>query len=211
MEGLSVEVNSKDLERAMRIFPAELKANMADAFDHASRKFFKTFYSTRLQGPPGVKATHGGLFHRFRRVVMINGKAVFLNANMARSKTKELIGKSDNVMAMQIDMYTKSKAAGIHEKGGEIGSSGKLLKIPLTGAPKFRANIKLVALKLKGGLFLVRVNRRTKTITPFFILKNRVHLDARLGFYATWGSLSSARDSIFNKAIKETLTQTTFS
>jgi len=208
MDSFTVQVNSKNLERAMRLFPAELKMNMADAFDHASRKFFKTFYRTRLQGPPGVKGTSGGLFHRFRRVVLINGKPKFLNANMRRDMTTSLIGKSDDVMNMQIDMYTKSKAAGIHEKGGDVGGKGKYMKIPLPTAKKLRANVKLIALKLRGGLFLVQVNRRQKALTPFFILKNRVHMTPRLGFYSTWGGLSSQRIKVIDKAIKDTITGT---
>ncbi len=209
MDSFSVIVDSKNLERAMRLFPEELKINMADAFDHASRKFFKTFYRTRLRGAPGVKATTHGLFHRFRRVVMINGKAKFLNANMSRSMTKDIIGRSDDVMNMQIDMYTKSKAAGIHEEGGELSSNGKMMKIPLSAGKEIRANAKLIALKLKGGIFLVLANKRNKTLTPVYILKNRVRMSARLGFYSTWAGLSGARSKILDQAVNDTLTKTT--
>lgn len=191
----------------MRIFPVELKANFADAFDHASRKFFKTFYRTRLRGEPGVKATSHGLFHRFRRVVIINGKATFLNPNMGRSYTVAAIGKSDDVFNMQIDMYTKSKSASIHERGGEISTGGRYMKIPLRNV-RIRSNVKLIALKLRGGLFLVRVNRRQRTVTPFYVLKNRVHMRARLGFYATWSGLSGRRTKILNDAIAKTIKDT---
>jgi len=44
MAELTTEINTKNLETALRVFPEELKFQLADGMDHISRKFLKQFY-----------------------------------------------------------------------------------------------------------------------------------------------------------------------
>ena len=67
MPNQEVEINSTKLQIALRVFPQQLKFELADAMDHISRSFFKKFYAQRLSGPPGITARAHGIFHRFQR------------------------------------------------------------------------------------------------------------------------------------------------
>jgi hypothetical protein len=121
-------------------------------------------------------------------------------------------------MDMRFEIYTASKVAGIHERGGTI-SPGGLMPIPLlsqshmfTKSGMIKENYKLknigeklVPIRIRGNLYLARVNHARHTIKPYYILLNKVTIKPRLGFYKTWNSMQSDRITILNKAVEKTL------
>ncbi len=215
---LKVEINTAKVEKLLRVFPQELKYELADGMDHVSRSFFKTFYKRRLSGPPGIRARPQGLFHWFKR--RLDGQRIDIsNRSMTTKRTGEILeGSSSSPLDMSFLIYTASKAAGIHERGGTI-SPGGMMPIPLSSQGQmFRESGflkenyklknmrgKLVPIRIRGNLYLAQVNRTRHTIKPYFILLNKVVIKPRLGFYNTWNSQQSDRIMILNKSIDKAL------
>jgi hypothetical protein len=196
---LEVEVNKKDLDRALQAFPKRTQEEMYDAFDHIKRKFLKDFRQKRLQGPPGIVDWPGGLFRHFQsRIVVIprvNGQA--------------------STDAMFMEIYTDSKVAQVHETGGVI--HGKDIKVPLyarnqmfrfrKGARKLKNAFKnrlsgkdKFFKKINGKIFLMQRLPNHK-VQALFVLKNQIPVQARLGFMKTWDEGENFRINRINKAI----------
>lgn len=205
----TVGMNTKDVEALFKSFPRRCKAALADGVDHATRSFYSRFYKERLQGSPGIKARRGGIFHRFRRTVKINGEQVFIKQSGTQKQTTNVIMKSaDDPMNMQIDMYSQSKVAGIHETGGVI-AGGKAMPIPLNDTA--RALMKspaalrgLSMMKINGKLFLGRAGRNGRP-ELLFILMRGIRVKPRLGFYMTWDKYDSRRQEIMNDALDKAM------
>jgi len=206
---IEVELNTKDIETMFKVFPMRFRKALADGMDHATRSFFAKFYKERLQGPPGIHHTHGGIFHRFRRTVMVNGKRVFLRQQAGQTESTSLIAKSsEDPMNMTVEMYTQSVAAGIHERGGTI-ASGKAMPIPLNQSAREMLKSKislndLDVIKIKGKVFLGR-KRKFNRPELLFILTHSVQIKPRLGFYSTWESHGSRREQIMEDALDKAL------
>jgi hypothetical protein len=204
-----VETDTKNVEKFMRELPPRCRAAMADGMDHATRSFFSKFYKERLQGSPGISHTHGGIFHRFRRTVMVNGKMVFLRQQARQSEAVSIIAKSSkDPMNMSVDMYTQSDVAGMHERGGTI-SSAKAMPIPLNQQARDMLKSKisldhLKVMKINGKVFLGK-KRKLGGPQILFMLTHRVHIKPRLGFYSTWDAHSSRREEIMAEALNTAL------
>ena len=201
MTKLTVEINTKNLEKAIRLFPKELKMELGDGFDHISRKFLKTFKQTRLQGPPGVKARSHGIFTHFTRASLV----------------------SRDIEGMGMTIFSDSKISRMHEEGATIKSSGgERLAAPLSARPEMfiggqypgrlkkkyrdpRAMKNVIRIILKGKQFLVKVKRRSRELLPLFVLKNQIRIRPRLGFYKTWDDMQNERIIIINKSIKKAI------
>ena len=204
-----VEADTSNVERFMRELPPRCRAAMADGMDHATRSFFSKFYKERLQGPPGIQHTHGGIFHRFRRAVMVNGKMVFLRQQARQSQSASIIAQSSkDPMNMSVDMYTQSDVAGMHERGGTI-SSGKAMPVPLNQSAREMLKNKvslhdLRVFKINGKVFLGQKRTAGKP-ELLFLLTHRVNIKPRLGFYSTWESHSGRREEIMRDALVKAL------
>ena len=204
-----VEADTSNVERFMRELPPRCRAAMADGMDHATRSFFSKFYKERLQGPPGIQHTHGGIFHRFRRAVMVNGKMVFLRQQARQSQSASIIAQSSkDPMNMSVDMYTQSDVAGMHERGGTISSS-KAMPVPLNQEARDMLKAKmslddLKVMKINGKVFLGR-KRRLGGPQILFLLTHQVHIKPRLGFYLTWDAHANRRDEIMRDALNNAL------
>lgn len=200
MTVLTTEVDTRRLEKALRIFPRRLKVYMGDAFDHISRKFLKQFFKERLAGPPGIKAWPHGLKKRFRRASIV----------------------SSTIDGMGMRIFTDSDIAHLHETGAVLsGSGGKKIPAPLsarteiyTRAGRLRKRFRdvsripgLVRIKIKGQQYLVKKKRRSQEIKPLFVLKNRIRIKPRLGYYKTWDSMQNDRIRIINKGVEKALTE----
>ncbi len=201
MTKLTVEINTKNLERAIRLFPKELKMELGDGFDHISRKFLKTFKQSRLQGPPGVRARPHGIFTHFTRASLV----------------------SRDIEGMGMTIFSDSKISRMHEEGATIKSAGgERLAAPLSARPemfmggqypgrlkkKYRdphAMKNVIRIVLKGKQFLAKVKKRSRELLPLFVLKNQIRIRPRLGFYKTWDDMQNERISILNKSIKKAL------
>ncbi|MDP3786124.1 MAG: hypothetical protein Q8R05_00995 [Candidatus Omnitrophota bacterium] len=201
MTKLTVEINTKNLEKAIRLFPKELKMQLGDGFDHISRKFLKIFKQTRLQGPPGVKARPHGIFTHFTRASLV----------------------SRDIEGMGMTIFSDSKISRMHEEGATIKSAGgERLAAPLSARPEMfiggqypgrlkkryrdpRAMKNVIRIILKGKQFLVKVKRRSRELLPLFVLKNQIRIRPRLGFYKTWDDMQNERIIILNKSVKKAI------
>ncbi len=200
-----IKVESDELQRRLEKAPIRVKKVLADGLDHATRSFMKTFFKERLQGPPGIKHNPRGIFHRFRRAVIVKGKAVFLTQTASSDSTiKSIANSAKDPMNMTVEIYSKSRVAGIHERGGSI-NTGKPMPIPLSEAAKslLRNRISLQELSpihINGKLFLARTKGREKP-ELLFILKRGIRIRPRLGFYQTWAEHQTRRGEIMDKAM----------
>jgi hypothetical protein len=199
---MDFSINTKLLEKAIRIGPQYLKEELGDAFDHVGRKFLKAWRKERLQGPPGVKARPRGIFTHFKRVMLT-----------------PLGGLND----MGTVIYTDSKIAKLHELGGTVEAGGRSMAVPLSartqmfttsGALRKRykkpQNIKnLRVVPFKGKRFLVKFKRGSGELEPkniLYVLKNKIQIRPRLGFFSTWHeSMELFAIARLNKAVKKAL------
>ena len=104
MSELTVEINTKNLDRALRLFTKELKYEIADGMDHISRKLLKIFRQTRLQGPPGIKCRPHGIFTHFSRASLV----------------------SQDIEGMGMVIFSDSKIARMHEEGATVKNPGEI-------------------------------------------------------------------------------------
>ncbi|MBL8013734.1 MAG: hypothetical protein JNN05_07785 [Candidatus Omnitrophica bacterium] len=198
MSELTAEINTKNFETALRLFPKDLKNELGDGMDHISKKFLKQFYQTRLQGPPGVKARPHGIFSHFRRASLV----------------------SQTIEGMGMVIFSDSKISRLHEQGGIIKNpGGSKLAVPLSARtelftsdgrlkkqyrqPRLLKNV--IPVKLRGKTFLAKVKQKVRSILPLFVLKNQIRIRPRLGFFKTWDDMQNERINILNKSIQNTL------
>ena len=199
MPELTVEINTKNLEIALRCFPKELKYEIADGMDHISKRFLVRFRQTRLQGPPGVKGRPHGIFTYFKRVCLV----------------------SQDIEGMGMVIYSESKITRMHEEGAVITNpGGRKLAVPLSKRTemfkggeypgRLKARYKepslikgIKPILLNGKWYLARVLKKLRT--PLFILKGQIRIKPRLGFYGTWDSMQNDRIEILNKSIDKAL------
>ncbi len=201
MAELTVEINTRKLDIALRLFPKELKYELADGMDHISRKFLKIFRQTRLQGPPGIKGRSHGIFTHFSRASLL----------------------SKDIEGMGMVIFSDSKIARLHEEGGTVKNpGGGKLAVPLSARkemftvdgrlknqykhPRLIKNV--IPIQLNGKTFLARVKERLRQIVPLFVLKNQIRIKPRLGFYQTWDGMQNERITILNKSIDKVLNTT---
>ncbi|QAT17894.1 hypothetical protein BU251_09235 [Candidatus Velamenicoccus archaeovorus] len=198
MSELKLEINTKNLERAIRLFPKELKYKIADGMDHATRKFLKIFKQTRLQGPPGIKGRPHGIFTHFSRASLL----------------------SQDIEGMGMVIFSDSKIARMHEQGATLKNpGGGKLAVPLSARkelftsdgrlkkqykqPRLLKNV--IPIQLKGKTFLAKVKKKLRELIPIFVLKNSVRIRPRLMFYKTWDDMQNERIDILNKSIEKAL------
>ena len=201
MSELTVEINTKNLDRALRLFPKDLKFEIADGMDHISRKFLKVFRQERLQGPPGIRGRPHGIFSHFSRASLV----------------------SQDIEGMGMVIFSDSKIARMHEEGATVkNQSGGKLAVPLSARkelftsdgrlkkqyrqPRLLKNV--VPIQLRGKTFLARVKKKLRQILPLFVLKNSVRIKPRLMFYKTWDDMQNERINILNKSVEKALSKT---
>jgi len=200
MSELTVEINTRNLERAIRLFPKDLKYEIADGMDHISRKFLKVFKQTRLQGPPGIKGRPHGIFTHFSRASLV----------------------SQDIEGMGMVIFSDSKIARMHEEGATVKNpGGGKLAVPLSARRElFTSNGRLkkqyrqprliknvIPIQLRGKTFLAKVIKKARQILPLFVLKNSVRIRPRLMFYQTWDDLQNERIIILNKSVEKALSK----
>ena len=200
MSELTIEINTKNLERAIRLFPKDLKYEIADGMDHISRKFLKVFKQTRLQGPPGIKGRPHGIFTHFSRASLV----------------------SQDIEGMGMVIFSDSKIARMHEEGATVKNpGGGKLAVPLSARRElFTSNGRLkkqyrqprliknvIPIQIRGKTFLARIIKKARQILPLFVLKNSVRIKPRLMFYQTWDDLQNERIIILNKSVEKALSK----
>jgi len=196
---LKVEINIRAFERVKKRAPKELKMQIGDALDRISKGFLKRFRKWQLQGPPGVRGASGyGLFGTFKRAFLV----------------------SQEIEGMGVHIFSDSKVASLHEKGGIVKDpGGGRLAVPLSSRTQMftrRGKLKrrykgprllksVHPMRFHGKTFLAKVTKRTGKILPLYVLKREVRLKPRLGFYRTWDSLVNYRINILNNAVDKAL------
>ena len=200
MSELTVEINTQNLERAIRLFPKDLKYEIADGMDHISRKFLKVFKQTRLQGSPGIKGRSHGIFTHFSRASLV----------------------SQDIEGMGMVIFSDSKIARMHEEGATVKNpGGGKLAVPLSARrelftsdgrlkkqyrqPRLIKNV--IPIQIRGKTFLARIIKKARQILPLFVLKNSVRIKPRLMFYQTWDDLQNERIMILNKSVEKALSK----
>lgn len=198
---LTVEIDVSALQKALRIASGELRAELADTIDHISRSFFKNLYQKHFKGPPGLKmGGRGNLFSKFRKRV-IGAEGTFSGRASTGVVTASISASSANTEDMGMEVFTESGAAKMHEFGGTITPS-KMMPIVFPGK---RLTQTLSVIKFGGRLFLARKNRRSKKSEFIAILKNKITLKPRLGFYMTWQDMQNQNIERLNNAISNAL------
>jgi len=182
----------------MRTIPDQLKMELGDAFDYLSKKFLKTFRETRLSGRPGLKPHPHGIFQYFHRASL----------------------NSTSIQGMGMVVFTESQVAKRHETGGYFSNNNRRgLAVPLsmrkelfTTDGRLKSQYKkpgllknIIMLKLHGKSFLAKVKSRSREIIPLFVLKNKIKVVPRLGFYETWENMDNLRIQRLNMAIEKAL------
>lgn len=189
---IKTEINTNDLKAVIRSLPPVLKVEMADSLDHVSRKFLKEFKRRRLSGRPGIIGRPHGIFSRFH---------------------KDLLEIKEGLSAV---IFSDSKIAELHEKGGTITSgSGEKIAAPLSARKELftaqgslrqryrsrEGRRSLRPIRFGSETFLARVKRKTREVLPLFVLKQSIHLKPRLEFYKTWDSMQETVYGILAKRL----------
>lgn len=201
-----IEIDSKEVDRMLEEVPRRAKSFLADGLDHATRSFLSFFHEERLQGEPGIK-NHGGIFHRFRRVTYVNGRKIFLRTRASQTDSVKAISRSaKSPLDIRVEIYTDSKAAGIHERGGTIRSSrGMAIPLGEEGKKMRRDDISLktlIPIMKNGKLFLAKEDALKNIRFLFFVTKS-VRIKPRLGFYKAWDNHAPRRLQILNAAFQK--------
>jgi len=187
---------TRELLRAMRVAPDALERHLADAFDHAKRKFFSQWYKrTRVEATPRV-----GIINKFWGLID---------------------RQAGNIDALALRMFTYSTVAKVHETGGTIRARGQMLRIPIKGSSVTTARKGRLKKMFRGrdlrddprfftvpgtDLIFRRFGRgKRPRIEPVFALKAQVKVRARLDFFRNWNSLESWRIRRMNLAISRAL------
>ena len=179
-----IHIDPKDearVRRALAIAPQQMETQLADAFDHIKRKYFKTL--------PGVSRLRP---HRqcFFRIVM-----GYINR------------AGGNLERLSFKLVTYWRGAKIQEYGGtKRAKSGKYMTIPIGGAltssgmvkreyRKAREVTNTFTVQRNGRLIVFRRmgHGRRSRIIPLYLLKESVQLQPRLAFGQAWDVLGAFR------------------
>jgi hypothetical protein len=195
---IEARIDTRRLDRALRIVPELLKDELMDGLDHIRRGFFKVLYNvTGIKDKRFIATKYKGFGKRIK---------VYRNPN-----------KGD-ILDMELGIFSRSLIVSIHEKGGTIQSkTGGMLAIPIGEARDSHGRLApalrrysnyseipgIFPLYLNGKFLLVK--KIAGKIKPFFILKNRVRIQPRLRFYDTWQRMEGYRMNILNKAVEKAL------
>lgn len=181
---IKVEINTNDLQQVMRSMPSVMKPVMEDALAYAGNKFMKTWHAERFQGGEGIQEhdRRHGIFSRFKKTVITE--------------------KGD----MALKIAARNKVAYKLETGYTVqGAPGRRIPVPLQAKPELFTSTgalkrtyrrsagfsKLIPILFKGQFYYTKIKRargkRTEDeLNPLFVLKNKVTVKPRLGFYSTF-------------------------
>ncbi|MCD6459407.1 hypothetical protein J7L67_01915 [bacterium] len=185
--------NTKEFKKMFIKAPEILAYEFQDAFSHIKLKFFKTLKSTmKVKRTTGYWKLFQGRVYPEKRI---------------QAK------KPENV---EMRIWTRSRLAKIHERGGVITPKrAKMLAIPIGDAAKKttkqvkkqyadKSKIKkLVMVEVMGKLYLVKLNKKRKRF--LFALMKKVTVKPKLNFEKTWVSLKAFRAMILNQALDITV------
>jgi hypothetical protein len=212
-----VRIDTRRMDRALRLVPDILKIELLDAFDHIRRGFFKALYA--------YTGLHDKRFIATKDVGVGRQLKVYRNPN-----------KGDT-LDMEMGIFSRSKIVKELESGGTITAKSGAMAIPLppalTSSGRLLPELSKVVdyrrafdpskpngifLRSKNGKLLLerytykRGQRgglgRGFGVEALFILKRSITLEPRLRFYDTWNRMEGYRMNVFNESIDKALDKT---
>lgn len=204
----SIRINTDRVDRAMSLFPGQLKEELLDAFDHIRRGFFKALYANT-----GLKD---------RRFIATKNVGIGKYLKVYRNPNK------GDILDMELGIFSRSKIVALHEKGGIVTAKAGAMAIPLPAALGSTGRLKkeyssfiagrrtYVPGQLKGMFILKKGNtallmmRQPKTSSgeeaiPLFVLRRTMTISPRLRFYDTWDRMEGYRRDILNKSVEKVI------
>lgn len=195
---LEIKFDTSKLEKAIRMVPNVLRVDLADAYDHIGRSFFKKFFSERMKGPPGIRGFQIFRFFKYRVLkatsdIMDSGVEFYTPSSIARQHETGATLTSERGFAIPFSSKYRPE---MYTKGGQLRKRYKDLR-----------NIKNIRkVKLKTGYFWATFTRKNPSeIKPMYAIKNIIVLKKRLGFYDTFYAHAPQQVQILNKAVMKAM------
>lgn len=191
MDEVSLQIDAKGLEAALRKKPKQIFLAGKRSLTLSKNRFDRNLQTKRLRGRPGLKKRSGRL---------------------AQSFIGEVTG--NNLANLHMQYGTNVKYAAIHEFGGVVRpKKGKYLTIPLkdnllpSGVMKrsLRSFQFVYFRRSKKGSLLAFAGDDKDDMKPMFVLVRSVKIPARLGFRRLWIQERKTLILNINKAIREAL------
>jgi len=184
MADLEVQINTNNLEKAFIKAPVILRKQMADAFDHIARSFYKSLWRD-----PGIRTRP--------------------NVGIGKHSWYTVYDRAKNP---GVSIYNYSPVARVQEEGALIADPAGSMAIPIGNALTSRGRLKKRYQAGKEGLFPIKTagkvylaEAKTKVVHFLFMLKKSVKLQPRFKFYKTWDSQESRNIQIINQAVDKTI------
>lgn len=201
-----IRIDARRLNLALEQAPNMLRVEILDALDHIRKGYFKALYvNTGLKDKRFIATKKVGIGRQIR---------VYRNP-----------GKGD-ILDMELGIFTRSKIAGLLERGGTVSAKSGMMAIPMGEALSSTGRIKkeysvfenyrrtYIPSKVKiPGLFLYAKNGKmflmrkdeSGEIKPYFVLKNKIRIQPRLRMVDTWNRMDGYRMEVFNKSVEKAL------
>lgn len=193
---IKVEINTDDLQQVIRTMPSQTKLVMEDALAYAGNKFMKTWHQQRFQGGEGIREhdKRHGLFSRFKKTVLKE------SGNMGLK-----IAASNKVAYLLETGYTQTSGGGLNRVPVPLTKSKTVYRKGPDGPFNHRSwndllrqintkydSLRYAPIPFKGQWYITKIKFRKRTkdvLEPLFVLKNKVTVKPRLGFYSTFESM----------------------
>lgn len=186
---IEIKLNTKSFDKAAEKFPGRLFKKMKPKFRLIGDIFLQKFIQPGRTGKPGVKMRTGALARSFNRSVIGTG-------------LKDLV----------LFIFTDSKYARIHEKGGTITpKKSRYLAIPLdaaktsAGVSRYSSPREVPGIRYGGVSAAGNPILRNLEGTPLYVLVQSVRIKKRLGMFKTWDNEIPKTVRILNTAVGEVL------
>lgn len=211
---IRMQIDARDLARIERMFsamPQVIAKYMRDVFGQFAGSHRR---ATLAKLPPGLKRlARKSLFYSVRP----KQKKVAVGSNIVTGRDIlgfQALGGHDVSKVVRMEdikmrIYSTSPVTLLHETGGVVTSSGKLMRIPITAGRK-GIQARKRAVEEKDGaqyvalgkiLFRVDDNGGKRKLVPVALLKRSITIKPALGIVATWNALEADRARRMQRAL----------
>jgi len=206
-----VRIDSRRLDIALEQALPALKVEVMDALDHIRKGFFKTLYAnTGLKDKRFIATKNVGIGRQIK---------VYRNPRAGSGPLDMVLG-----------IFTRSKIAALHERGGTVRAKSGMMAIPI-GAARSGGRLSKDVSEFQGmrrvfdpksakaqGMKMFMAARNGKTflfrktedghVEALFVLKNRMTIQPRLRMRDTWDRMEGYRINVFNDSVGKALSKT---
>lgn len=212
MAQATVTINSKRLERALRVAPQALYRELRNVAGRVGDRYLGHHRAKRMRARVNKRGEISG--------EGVHGTKIGPSGRPGLRSQFSIRVSGGNLKTLQLKMYTRSYVAKQHEFGETISAkSGKALALPMDAArnsqgrvtPKARRLLKgkqLFVIRRKSGkAFLARYQRAKggKKLVFWFHLASRARIKPRLGFRKEWRPYRRKVIGEFNRAVGRAL------